>query len=136
MYTPGRVRALMRPLTVCLLLLFGAGPAATLACELACSTSSGHADHQASHHSHASQGVHASDSTGEAPTLNLTTSTCDHVIAVAPAVPSIAMKVLAPVAMPALKLAAPECVAADVMPVRYASGSPPGARSAPVSLRI
>ena len=136
MYTPGRVRALIRPLTVCVLLLFGAGPVATVACELACSTPNGHADHQASHHSHASPGVQPSDSTREVPSLRPPTSTCDHAIAVAPAVTSIAMKVFAPVATPALKRAAPERGAADVVWVRFASGGPPGVRSAPVSLRI
>lgn len=135
-YTRESVGTLIRPLAVCVVLLFGAGPVATLACELACSTPNGHADHQASHHDHDSQGVHASDSTGETPSLRPPTSTCDHAIAVAPAVTSIAMKVFAPAAIPALKLAAPERGPADPMPVRHLSGGPPGPRSGPVSLRI
>ena len=136
MYTPGSVRALMRPLTVCVLLLFGAGPVATLACELACSAPSGHAHHQSNHHEHSSQAAQASHATGETPSVRPSAQACDHAIAVAPAVTSMAVKMLAPVAMQSLTFASPDSARSDIRPFGYAIGGPPGLRSAPTSLRI
>ena len=136
MYTPGTVRTLMRPLTVCVVLLFGAGPVAILACELACSSPIGHGDHQSSHHQHASQVVQPPHQKADLPSLTAPASTCDHTIAVAPAVTSIVMRVVAPAAIQAVSLALPDSGRTYVTVLRHASGAPPGARSGPVSLRI
>lgn len=136
MYTRETVKAYLRPFAVCALLLLGAGPAATLACELACSDASSHAHHQPSEHKHSSEAVHASHTAGETSSLTSFAAKCDHAIAVAPAVTSIAVRVFAPVAMQALTLTPPDSAHAGVTPFGRASGGPPGVRSGPISLRI
>lgn len=135
-YTRGRVRTLLRPLTFCVILLFGVGPAATLACELACSAPSGHAHHQSNHHEHTSQGAEVSHATGEKPVVSPFAPACDHAIAVAPAVTSMAVKMLAPAATQALIFVSPDSARSDIRPFGYAIGGPPGLRSGPISLRI
>jgi hypothetical protein len=136
MYTRKSVKVYLRPIAVCALLLFGAGPAATLACELTCSDASGHAHHQPSQHKHSSEAVHASHATGETPLVTSFATKCDHALAVAPAVTSIAVKVFAPVAVQAVTFASPDSARAAVTAFGYAVGGPPGVRSGPISLRI
>ena len=136
MYTRKNVKVYLRSIAVCALLLFGAGPAATLACELACSDASGHAHHQSSQHKHSSEAVHSSHTAGETPSITSSSTKCDHAIAVAPAVTSIAVKVFAPVAVQAITLASPDSARVGVTPFGYAIGGPPGVRSGPISLRI
>ena len=136
MYTRESVKVYLRPATVCILLLFGAGPAVTLACELACSDASGHAHHQPSHHNHSSEAVHASHTAGETPSITSFATKCDHAIAVAPAVTSMPVKVFAPVAVQTFTLASPASAHAGVTPFGHAIGGPPGVRSGPISLRI
>lgn len=136
MYTHEIVQVYLRPATVCILLLFGAGPAVTLACALACSDASGHAHHQPSQHNHSSEAVLASHTVGETPVVTSPATTCDHAIAVAPAVTSTAVKVFAPVAVQAVTFASPDSARAAVTAFGYAIGEPPGLRSGPISLRI
>ena len=135
-YTRGRVRTLLRPLTFCVILLFGVVPAATLACEFACSAPGGHAHHPSNHHEHTSQAAEASHATGETPLVSPFAPACDHAIAVAPAVTSMAVKMLAPAATQALTFVSPDSARSDIRPLVYALGGPPGLRSGPISLRI
>ena len=136
MYTRKSVKVYLRPIAVCALLLFGAGPAVTLACELTCSDASGHAHHQPSQHKHSSEAVHPSHATGETPLVSPVAPACDHAIAVAPALTSMAVKMLAPAATQALTFVSPDSARSDIRPFGYAIGGPPGLRSGPISLRI
>ena len=139
MYTQSTVRTLLRPVALCALLLVGAAPAATLACELACAAPGGHAGHhgsqQASHHDHSSASVHESSATADGASIVSLAADCDHDMAVAPALTSSAIKVFAHVAITAT-LVTPADRRSDLIPVRDVAGGPPGTRSRPLSLRI
>ena len=140
MYTQSTVRILLRPVALCALLLVGAAPAATLACELACAAPGGHAGHhgseQASHHDHSSATVHESSATADGASIVSLAADCDHDMAVAPALTSSAIKVFAHVAITTATFVTPADRRSDLIPVRDVAGGPPGTRSGPLSLRI
>lgn len=127
----------MRPLSVCVLLLVGAGPAAALACELACSTPSGHGHHDAAPHHHAPAADDRAAGTGDVPLLDTRDPNCEHdVVGSSPAVTSSAMKVFAPIALDVLETAVSDVRSTDISPAASSTASPPGVRSGPLPLRV
>ena len=136
MYTHDSVRVFLRPIAFCVLLVLGVGPAATLACDWACAAPAGQAHDHAGSHEQSPEGLQASIATADTPSLGSFASTCEHAVAVAPAVTETGLKVFAPVAIPVLTLVSPQVDRGHVTLVAYAIGSSPGVRSGPLSLRI
>ena len=140
MYTQATVRIFLRPVAFCALLLVGAAPAATLACELACAAPTGHHGHhdtgQSSHHDHSGAAGHDSAAAAGSASVVSLAADCDHVITAAPLITSAAVKIFAPVAAAAEVFVLSAEYRADVIRVRDVAGGPPGTRSGSLPLRI
>lgn len=135
-YTHLTVRIFLRPVAFCVVLLFGAGPAATIACELACSSPSGHGEHgAAAHHSPAAE-EDGAPGTGEFPWLTSHASDCDHDVIGSPALTAPAVKVSAPAALNVLDAAVADIHYTETCAVASSTASPPGPRPGPLPLRI
>lgn len=135
-YTRTQVRTFLRPVAFCVVLLFGVGPAATLACELACSSPSGHGHHDAATHQHSSAVEDSASSTVDSPLLSTRPSNCNHDVVGSPALTSSARNVFAPIALDVLDTAAPDVRYTHISAIVSSNGSPPGVRSGPLPLRI
>lgn len=133
MYTDSIVTWFLKPVALCVLLLFWAVPAAQLACGWACAPQSAQPDSHQGHHSHSTQAVQAATADSA---VRSSESPCDHSRAVVPALTSASVKVFAPVAVDVATVQYPDHRHADVVAVACATPSPPGARPGPRSLRI
>ena len=134
MYTRTQVRIFLRPVACCVLLVLTAGPAAALACELACSSAASPAHDHSGTHGHPAADVHTSMSGA---LLASSASACDHDALTNPAVVSSSIKVTAPVSDGALASDACQVLHLTRFAVnQQAAASPPGIRSRPLPLRI
>jgi hypothetical protein len=140
MYTRRSVRSFIRPLGLCVVLVFGALPAVTLACQWACEAPDGPATlaHYHGGHTEMAGPVDSSSSTtANGPTVRAGHPSCDHSILIDPGVTSAGFKVRAPSAIVVEETAFRAALArTHVVAAPFASPSPPGARSAPLALRI
>jgi len=137
MYTGRSVRSFIRPLGLCVVLLFGALPAVTVACQWVCDAPEGPATSAHHHGGHAQAGPSASSSTLDGPAARAGHPSCDHSVLIDPGVTSQGFKILAASATPVEETAFPAALASmHVSAATFASPSPPGARSAPLALRI
>ena len=136
-YTGGKVRALLRPLALTVVMLFAAIPAARLACQWVCATpvaSPAAAESVAAHH-HAGHEMPAVPASGT-PAVRSSHPTCEHTVTVEPAVARASVKVVV-----ALSTRVTHVVVAPMLDLRarfvsYAIHSPPGGPAAPLALRI
>jgi len=129
-----KVSAILRPVALCALVVLGMTPAATLVCQWACASEASAGGHHG-HQSHASGAVQAADTTVAGPSVRAPEMNCHHP-AIAPAVTSATVEVFAPVIRHVTPLVALGVDGVEKTRVVYATGSPPGSRSAPLSLRI
>jgi hypothetical protein len=136
MYTHEKVSGLLRPIAFCVLLVLGAAPAATLACQWACAPQSGQAHRHDGHHQDSSEAVHASQTTVDTAAVRSSESACDHRAVLAPALTSASVKVFAPLATLTADFEPSNIYHVVVSAGAYVTDSPPGARSRPLSLRI
>ena len=130
-----KVSAILRPVALCALLILVASPAATLVCQWACASEAPTAGHHTGHHAHSSEAVQASETTVVGPSVLAPEMNCHHP-AIAPAVTSATVQMFAPSVGLVSALDAFRVDGYKKLLVRYATGSPPGARSAPLSLRV
>jgi hypothetical protein len=130
-----KVSAILRPVALCALLILGVTSAATLVCQWACASEAAAGGHHTGHHVHSSEAALASDTTVGAPSVRAPEMTCHHP-AIAPAVTSATVQMFAPAVALGSALVAPRVNGYKRLLVPYATGSPPGARSAPLSLRV
>ena len=134
MYTDLQVPRYLRSTALCVVLLIGATPAVTLACEWACAPEA--AQGQAhSHHHHGAASSEAQD-TSAGPSLGASHTPCDHAGDVMAAVTGGSVKALAPAIAPS---AAPDSAVLTSATHKSAAAmalSPPGVRPRPLSLRI
>lgn len=134
MYTGRTVTRLIQPVAICVVLVLGALPGVTLACQWACSGVGKSAHHHATHHddSTAAPDTIASEATSVVGTVRL----CAHSMPSVVAVMAASLKVLAPLAtdVSGREFVAPSQVI--VVAADRGTSSPPGARSAPLPLRI
>lgn len=123
----------VRPVTLSVLLIFGALPGAALACQWACATA-GAQQGQAAHHDHSAAADEAPRAP-EGPLLQSVDLPCAHPGGTTPAISSYFAHKTAPgvIELPHLRIA--HRVPGVVTSVR-ATHSPPDARSAPLSLRV
>ena len=126
----------LKPVAFCLLLLVGAAPAAGLACQWMCTPPAGPAHRHTAHHEHSREAVHAADVAIDTTSVLSSASVCDHGTAISPGLTSATVNVFAPATTPAAALRSFAFLDAQVVPVSYTTGSPPGPRSAPLALRI
>ena len=134
MYTDRKVNRFLQPVAVCVVLVLGALPGVTLACQWACAGALGPASEHAAHHQHHS--TEAADTSSDQPSVVGTEHSCDHVGTSVTAVTTVTVKVVSPVAVntPQLHYEVPPLRA--VVTANRGAHSPPGARSAPLPLRI
>ena len=140
MYTHNRVRTFLRPVAFCALLVIGGVPTAALVCELACTAPTGHPGHQdsgrGSHHDHSSAFAHESTAAAAAASIVSPPAICNHDITGAPVRTSTTITLLAPVGIAVATFGSTAERRPDMNTVRDVAGGPPGARCAPLSLRI
>ena len=140
MYTGRSVRSFIRPLGLCVVLVFGALPAMTLACQWACDAPDGAATlahHHGGHTEMAGPVDSSSSTTASGPTVRAGHPSCDHSVLIDPGVTSQSFKIVAASAVAVEETAFPALLARmHVSAAPFASSSPPGARSAPLALRI
>jgi hypothetical protein len=134
MYTAQNVSHRLRSVALGVVLLLGAGPAITLACQWVCASHSRQAAHHAGHHGHSSNAVVASHTPVSAPAVRAPETSCDHGVQTATLTTGI--QVFPPLwasldARYALSVEPPSKFA-----IPSAIGSQTGTRSAPLSLRI
>lgn len=136
MYTGRKVTRVIQPVAFFVLLVLGGLPGVTLACQWACSGVAGSAQEQATHHHHSTEAPDSSAPALEAMSVVASEQPCEHAGTSVTALTAANVKVLPFVAIhvPQLGLSHPWRVA------EIAAGrgvySPPGARSAPLPLRI
>jgi hypothetical protein len=119
--------------------LVAAVPAVSLACELACARPTGDAGHHGDSNQHATTAHHhqaTPDSAVATVTLTSFGAGCADHAAVAAVVTNAPAKVLAPVVTQAPDAFGGAPTSPPSMAVDRRSGGPPGARSAPLALRI
>lgn len=136
MYTTGSVKRLIQPLALCVVVVLGAFPAVTLACQWACVRQV--AD-QAHHHAgHNESTIH--DSHHPAPPADLgfisAERPCAHTETSVTATSTLQFRVFAPVAVQAVVALPAPPIDRTAISVAVATHSPPGARPAPLVLRI
>jgi hypothetical protein len=129
------VSAILRPVALCALLVLGVTPAAILVCQWACASESAPGGHHTGHHAHSSDVVPASDTTVGGPSVRAPEMNCHHP-ALTPAITSATVEMFAPSVGQVADFVAPRVDGYKTLLVPDATGSPPGARSAPLSLRI
>ena len=137
MYTGRKVTRLIQPVAVCVVLVWGALPGVTLACEWACRGDAGSAHEHATHQHHSTD---APDTAAPAPAATSVASSerpCEHAAPSVTAVTTASVKVVAPVGIdvPRLELSVRPQVT-TVAAADRGTHSPPGARSSPLPLRI
>ena len=130
-----KVSAILRPVALCALLILVVSPAATLVCQWACASEAPTAGHHTGHHAHASEAVQASETTVGGPSLLAPEMNCHHPV-IAPAVTSATVQMFEPGVGRVSTPVAPRADGYKKLSVPYVTGSPPGARSAPLSLRV
>ena len=136
MYTDASVMRFMWFVALYVLLALGALPATSLACQWACAPQPGRPAH---HHAAPEQSTGASYSAGDRPDATSRVSAdrpCDHAGTVLTALSPLTPKVFAPVAIPVAIAEFAYSMRPAVVPGSWTTHSPPGARSAPLSLRI
>jgi hypothetical protein len=133
MYTDLQVPRYLRSTALSVILLMGAMPTVTLACEWVCAPAAGQA-HQHGEHHHGAGPTEAPD-TSAGPSLGTANAPCDHAGDAMAAVTVASVKVFAPgIAPTADHVAVPTSMI--LMTVASAAASPPGLRARPLSLRI
>jgi hypothetical protein len=133
MYTGGKVNRVLQPVALCVVLVFGSLPAATLACQWACGPDLAVAHHHTGHH-----GGHVTyPSTLPTDGFSIASSTplCDHSDSRIAAVISAVLKMYAPVAVDVEAPGSAAHAQSAASTIVYAPHSP-GGRSAPLPLRI
>ena len=136
-YTRVQVRTFLRPVTFSLVLLFGVGPAATIACGLTCSSPAAHSDHHgAATHQHQPAVAENAPSPDAVLLLSTRASNCEHGVMGRPALTSSPVKVFAPIALDLLAAPDPDPRHTRIAVVARSTAGPPGIRSGPLSLRI
>lgn len=137
MYTCGSVKRLIQPVALCVVTVLAVLPAVTFACQWACGReSAGQA-----HHHHAAQpesmthAVHHSPAASTGVEFVAAGQPCAHAKATVTAISTLQFKIFAPIAEQAVALFVLPTDRTEVS-VAVASHSPPGARSAPLALRI
>lgn len=134
MYTYLQVPRYFRSAALCVVLLMGATPAVTLACQWACAPAAGQT-HQHGEHHHGGGPSDATD-TSAGPSLGMADGPCDHVGDVTAAVTASNVKVFA--ADIAETTHHGFAVPTSMVPTTaaLAAPSPPSIRPRPLSLRI
>lgn len=135
MYTAGKMRRVVRPLALCVLLMSGTLPAAALACQWACATQDVQAG-QVGHQGHAGHALQASQNRADISTVQSSTAPCDHVSAADPAIASGTLSLIAIAAGSSTNVVAPAFASPRAAVVASGTHSPPGARTAPLPLRV
>jgi hypothetical protein len=115
---------LLRSVALTMALVFAAIPAAALACQLACAAPAGSMLHHASHGAPDAAAVRAAH------------PSCDHTGTIEPARTASGLRLAALVATLVPYTIAAPAVETHAAIVDYTAHSPPGGRSAPLSLRI
>ena len=136
MYTCEKVGAFLKPVAICVLLLFGTAPMAALACQWACTPQADHTHHHSGHHEDSAEATPAPSTGVDMVLLRSSESTCDHTAGVAPALTSAIVKMLDPATVPAAVIERPDFARAEVRLASHRTGSPPGAQTRPLALRI
>lgn len=134
MYTGLQVPRYLRSAALCVILLMGATPAVTLACEWACAPAVGQAHQHGEHH----HGAGASDATNTSagPSLGTADAPCDHAGEAMAAVTVASVKVFAPGVAQTADDGFAVPTSGILTTVAPAAPSPPGIRPRPLSLRI
>ena len=137
MYTGGKVRRFIGTVAACVVLFLGALPATRLACEWTCASNRTETGHRDGHmHHDSSQAAHAAHSPSAGPLVRPSESRCAHDADLAPALTSVTVKVFAPLAVVTRAFECVDFERTDAPPAVQVTGSPPGARPRPLSLRI
>lgn len=136
MYTEASVKRLIQPVALCALVVLGAFPAVTLACQWACVRQvAGQTHHHATQHESPSHPSHDA-----APSTDLGVISeerpCAHAATAVSAISTFTFKAFAPIAVHAAVAASASPIYRGLIAVAVATPSPPGARSAPLALRI
>lgn len=135
-YTGGSVRRLIQPVALCVVVVLGAFPAVTLACQWTCVRPlAGQAHHYTGQNEST---IHASHHPASPTVRGLISAEppCAHAEISVIAISTLQFKVFAPIAVQAaVALLAPPIDRTAIF-VAVATHSPPGARSAPLALRI
>lgn len=134
MYTDRKVIRFLQPVAVCVVLVLGALPGVTLVCQWACTGAAGAATEHATHHQHHS--TEAPDTSSDQASVIGAEHSCDHVGTAVTAVTTVTVKVASPVAVDASQLQHEVSPLRAVVTANRGAHSPPGARSAPLPLRI
>jgi hypothetical protein len=129
MYTGRKVTSLLRPLTVSVLLLLGAAPAAGFACQLACLHATDDTQAQAHHPHHGRDATQPAATQVSSPSMAADEAACSHASTVEPLVVVATTQLHAPVAILLANTFAmnPDALMATHLPERLRS--PPGPRS-------
>ena len=133
MYTDLQVPRYLRSTALCVVLLMGATPAVTLACEWACAPATDQA-HEHSHHHGA--GSTEAQNTPAGPSLGASHTPCDHAGDVMAAVTGGSVKAFAPAIAPAAAQDSAVLTSVTHKTAAAMALSPPGVRPRPLSLRI
>ena len=136
MYTHMKVGGFLKSVALCVLLLFGTAPVATLACQWACMPQDDQAHHHAGHHEESAEAAHALPAGVDMAAVRSSESTCDHTADGAPALTSAIVKMFAPATVPAAVIEHGDFARAEVRFASHRTGSPPGAQTRPLALRI
>jgi len=137
MYTRGSVKRLIQPVALCVVVILAVLPAVTFACQWACGReSAGQAhDHHAAQPESMTHAVHHSPAASTSGELVSAGQPCAHAKTTVIAIATLQFKIFAPMAEQAVTLFVPPSDRSEAS-VAVASHSPPGARSAPLALRI
>ena len=136
MYTERNVIRFIRPIAFCVLLLFGAIPAATLACHWACAApATEHAHHRATHE-HGADAPSFLVTPSDAPSVASAEQDCDHAATEITAAATTHVKLVARAATLTAGFAFATRAGVGIAAVAYGAHSPPGSRPPLLSLRI